>query len=94
MSIYTVVFWFYALIVAWMVTVLGCRWVKQVEERMSIEKNPHARALQGEDEQPVLDALTFPQARTKLLDPNWKYTKSEATDVKKTWDKFRPLDPK
>ena len=59
-----------------------------------IRENPHARALQGEDEQPVLDALTFPQARTGLLDPNWKYTKSEATDVKKTWDKFRPLDPK
>ena len=47
MSIYTVVFWFYALIVAWMVTVLGCRWVKQVEEKMAIEKNTHARALQG-----------------------------------------------
>ena len=49
MSIYTVVFWFYAVIVAWIVTVLGCRWVKQFEERMSIEKITPARALQGTD---------------------------------------------
>ena len=47
MSIYTVVFWFYAVIVGWMVTVWGCRWVKQVEEKMAIEKITHARALQG-----------------------------------------------
>ena len=49
MSIYTFVFWFYALIVGWMVTVLGCRWVKQTEANMAIEKNSHARALQGTD---------------------------------------------
>ena len=49
MSIYTVVFWFYALIVGWMVTVWGCRWVKQVEEKMHIEKIAPARALQGTD---------------------------------------------
>ena len=49
MSIYTVVFWFYALIVGWMVTVWGCRWVKRVEEKMSIEKIAPARVLQGTD---------------------------------------------
>jgi hypothetical protein len=90
MNIYDYIFIFYAVLAALLFGALCIRWYG----RTHIEKKSPARALQGDDEQSVLDAISFPQARTGLLDPNWKYTKSEATDVKKTWDKFRPLDPK
>jgi len=90
MNIYDYIFIFYAVLAVILFGALCIRWYG----RTHIDKKSPTRALQGEDEQPVLDALTFPQARTGLLDPDWKYVKSEATDVKKTWDKFRPLDPK
>ena len=90
MNIYDYIFLFYAVLALIGFAGLCIRWYG----RAHIDEKSPTRALQGDDEQPVLDALTFPQARTGLLDPNWKYTKSEATDVKKTWDKFRPLDPK
>ena len=90
MNIYDYIFLFYSSISFVLFGALCCAWWN----RAHIEEKSPTRALQGEDEQPVLDALTFPQARIGLLDPTWKYTKSEATDVKKTWDKFRPLDPK
>ena len=90
MNIYDYIFIFYAVLAALLFGALCVRWYG----RAHIDEKSPARALQGEDEQPVLDAITFPRARTGLLDPNWKYTKSEATDVKKTWDKFRPLDLK
>ena len=90
MNIYDYIFIFYAVLAAILFGALCVRWYGRVH----IDEKSPTRALQGEDVQPVLDALTFPHARIGLLDPNWKYTKSEATDVKKTWDKFRPLDPK
>ena len=90
MNIYDYIFIFYAVLAVILFGALCVRWYG----RTHIDEKSPTRALQGEDEQPVLDALTFPQTRTGLLDPNWKYVKSEATDVKKTWDKFRPLDPK
>jgi len=90
MNIYDYIFIFYAVLAALLFGALCVRWYGRVH----IEEKSPTRVLQGQNEQPVLDALTFPQSRTGLLDPDWKYVKSEATDVKKTWDKFRPLDPK
>jgi hypothetical protein len=90
MNIYDYIFLFYAVLAVILFGALCVRWYG----RTHIDEKSPTRALQGKDVQPVLDALTFPHARTGLLDPNWKYVKSEATDIRKTWDKYRPLDPK
>jgi len=90
MNIYDYIFIFYAVLAVILFAGLCVRWYGRVH----IEEKSSARALQGEDEQPAIEAITFPQARTGLLDPDWRYVKSEQTDVRKTWDKFRPLDPK
>jgi hypothetical protein len=85
MNIYDYIFIFYAALAALLFGALCVRWYGRVH----IDEKSPTRVLQGEDEQPVLDALTFPQARTGLLDPNWKYTKSEATDIRKTFREHR-----
>ena len=90
MNIYDYIFIFYAVLAALLFGALCVRWYGRVH----IDEKSPARALQGEDEQPVLEAITFPKHKFGLLDPDWKYVKSEQTDVRKTWDKYRPLDPK
>ena len=90
MNIYDYIFIFYAVLAALLFGALCVRWYGRVHLD---EKSP-ARALQGEARQPVVEAITFPKHKFGLLDPDWKYVKSEQTDVKKTWDKYRPLDPK
>jgi hypothetical protein len=90
MNIYDYIFIFYAVLAALLFGALCVRWYGRTHMN---EKSP-TRALQGGDEQPVVEAITFPKHKFGLLDPDWKYVKSEQTDVKKTWDKYRPLDPK
>ena len=85
MNIYDYIFIFYAVLAVIGFGALCVRWYK----RTHIEEKSPARALQGEDEQPVLEAITFPKPRTGLLDPDWKYVKSEATDIRKTFREHR-----
>jgi len=85
MNIYDYIFIFYSVLAVIGFGALCVRWYG----RTHIDEKSPARALQGEDEQPVLDSITFPRARTGLLDPDWKYVKSEATDIRKTFSEHR-----
>ena len=92
MNIYDYIFIFYAVLAVILFGALCVRWYG----RTHIDEKSPARALQGEayPKDLGIEAAVQPRPRFGLLDPDWKYVKSEQTDVKKTWDKFRPLDPK
>ena len=84
MNIYDYIFIFYAVLAIVLYGALCIRWYG----RTHIDEKSPTRALQGEG-QPVVDAITFPEHRTGLLDPDWKYVKSEATDIRKTFREYR-----
>jgi len=92
MTIYDWLFAFYGALAALLYAALCVRWFK----RTHIDEKSPARALQDEayPEDLGIEAAVQPRPRFGLLDPDWKYVKSEQTDVRKTWDKYRPLDPK
>ena len=92
MNIYDYIFIFYAVLAALLFGALCLRWYGRVH----IEEKSPARALQDEayPKDIGIEATVEPRPRFGLLDPDWKYVKSEQTDVRKTWDKYRPLDPK
>lgn len=92
MTIYDWLFAFYGALAALLYAALCVRWYR----RTHIEEKSPARALQGEvyADDLGIEAAVEPRPRFGLLDPDWKYVKSEQTDVRKTWDKYRPLDPK
>jgi len=92
MNIYDYIFIFYAALAVIGFAGLCIRWYG----RTHIEEKSPARALQSEayPEDLGIEAAVEPRPRFGLLDPDWKYVKSEQTDVRKTWDKYRPLDPK
>jgi len=92
MNIYDYIFIFYAVLAVILFGALCVRWYG----RTHIEEKSPTRALQGEAyaDDLEIEVTVQPRPRFGLLDPEWKYVKSEATDVRKTWDKYRPLDPK
>jgi hypothetical protein len=92
MTIYDWMFLFYGALAALLYAALCVRWHK----RTHIEKKSPARALQGEvyPDDLGIEAIVQPRPKFGLLDPEWKYVPSVETDVRKTWDKYRPLDPK
>jgi hypothetical protein len=92
MNIYDYIFIFYAVLAALLFGALCVRWYG----RTHIDEKSPTRVLQGEaySDDLGIEATVQPRPRFGLLDPDWKYVKSEATDVRKTWDKYRPLDPK
>ena len=92
MNIYDYIFIFYSVLAVIGFGALCIRWYG----RAHIDEKSPARALQDEvyADDLGIEAAVEPRPRFGLLDPDWKYVKSEATDVRKTWDKFRLLDPK
>jgi hypothetical protein len=92
MNIYDLLFAFYGALAALLYAALCVRWYGRVH----IEKKSPARALQGEmyADDLGIEAAVEPRPKFGLLDPDWKYVPSVETDVRKTWDKYRPLDPK
>jgi len=92
MTIYDWMFLFYGALAALLYAALCVR----CHKRTYIEKKSPARALQPETyaDDLGIEAAVEPRPRFGLLDPDWKYVPSDETDVRKTWDKFRPLDPK
>jgi len=87
MNIYDYIFIFYSVLALIGFAGLCIRWYG----RTHIEEKSPARALQGEayPEDLGIEAAVEPRPRFGLLDPNWKYTKSEATDIRKTFREHR-----
>ena len=87
MNIYDYIFLFYAVLALIGFAGLCIRWYGRVH----IEKKSPARALQGEvyADDLGIEAAVEPRPRFGLLDPDWKYVKSEATDIRKTFREYR-----
>ena len=87
MNIYDYIFIFYAALAVIGFGALCVRWYK----RTHIDEKSPARALQSEaySEDLGIEAPVQPRPRFGLLDPDWKYVKSEATDIRKTFREHR-----
>ena len=87
MNIYDYIFLFYAAISVVLFGAFCCAWWN----RAHIEEKSPARALQDEayPKDLGIEATVEPRPRFGLLDPDWKYVKSEQTDIRKTFREHR-----